>query len=727
MADSPRVSTPATGFHHEAILLHGLSLAACRDSVAKANILEVDTELKARLLQTGQLFDPHYDREDLMRRVQTLDSSSTTNATRRRTALESFSMRLFFNDPATAPACKSYLAMSYRCRDPPQYGPPAGHLHVPASPEIFSAVCSLLGPSEGLWFDIGCIDQADETDRETAISVMDILYKRAQRVIIVLWDIALSDSEADLLRVVQEPFRRACEQKIEPVMQGHGFPPYLDGIRLSELTGHPAFVEFACKIFYSKYFKRAFCGQEFRVARQCSFLLPCERTGHSATFKFCILDASFISLVVMVWISSFEYSKPQTEDFTQKYGGPKRIAAPLLRLQGILVRKAYRNLAESQADQEVDHERRTQSLCQLFDDIFGMEAGGDPRISDPSERALDANKDRLMLVLNSAEHPLSVVPPGNRQETPLTKDRCQSLIIAVALASDDALALCGRGSKLDLGPGCSTWVQRLKRHYTDTLSGPGNRLDRSMPLRLGTEDGNDYIDIGLRLLPAAPISETALSNARTFLRGCQTANMPCTLTREQNLNRNTDTTQYLTDMDEIKVGTIATLFQSKNAAELSSILSTQTYSPGSRLSHEQLEAVFDWSFALKTTVLNEPSLLRPVAEAFMTFVELLIGMLQHDMNTISSENYSWRPRAAMLDGHMCLLMALPETEFAVPDPIKWRECQNLSRCWLMARRPDSSDGHWTLLSATHLYAGEDFLECLEGQPRQAELSRVFGL
>lgn len=214
VANSPRASTLARWLHQEAVSLHALSLAACRESISKTRISDVDVELKPRLLQTGQIFHPHYDREDLVRWVQSLDPSSMTNVTRRETALGSVRMRLFFNDQATANACKSYLAMSYECRDPPQCEPPAGNLHTPTSPEVFAAVCSLLEPNEGLQFDTGCIDQTHQIENETAISVMDIVFKKARRVVIVLWDVSLSDSEAELLRAVREPFRRACEQHI---------------------------------------------------------------------------------------------------------------------------------------------------------------------------------------------------------------------------------------------------------------------------------------------------------------------------------------------------------------------------------------------------------------------------------------------------------------------------------------------------------------------------------
>lgn len=180
-------------------------------------------------------------------------------------------------------------------------------------------------------------------------------------------------------------------------MQGYGFPPYLDGFHLSELMAHLALAfEFGCKIFSSKYFKRAFGGQEFRVAWRCYFLILCERKNYLATLNFCILDDSFVSMVVKSLLSLFLKGKLQAVEFSEQYGGMGTIIAPLSRLQGILLRKAYRNLAEIPAVQKFDITTlavntqgalRADFLCQTFDNIFGMEAGGDQRTSDPDERA----------------------------------------------------------------------------------------------------------------------------------------------------------------------------------------------------------------------------------------------------------------------------------------------------------------------------------------------------
>lgn len=737
MATAQQLSPLPYEFHREAIVLHSLPLKNCKESIPKTDIRDIGPDLKTRLLQTTQSFDPHLDGPNVMNRLHNLDTSSKINVMLRQTALPMFKMRLLMDEQTTASQCDSYLAMSYRCREPPPDSPPPGHLHLPTSSEVFASVCSLVGPNEGLWFDTGCIDQADQIDKEVAISVMDILYKNAKRVIIVLWDVHLSDSEADLLGGVREPFRRACEQNIQPQMQGHGFPPYLNGIELPELTRHPAFIGLAIKVLFSEYFERAFCGQEFRVARRCSFLLPCESKKAATTFNFCTLDASFVALVVSSLPSAL--TNPQAlSTVMQLQGGIEKVIARLNYIQGALIRKANRNLAESQVGRGTDLKTldvhlqaalRSDSVSQTFDDIFGMKAGGDPRIADENLRALDANKDRMKLVFNSVEHPLTVALGSNEEDAPWTMDRCLSLITKVALASDDALGLCGRGGRLDVNPGHSTWIQRPKRHQVDTLSGPGSRMDSSMPFSLGADDGNEYIDIGLQFLPTKHISESAFSNARAFLESCLAAGVPNTFTNEQNLDRTNPyppLVKYLKDMDEIKIGTIATLFQSKDTTELSAILSTQPFSPSSHLDSEKLEAVFDESFALKAGVSNDPSLLMPVATAFMSFVAFLVSMLQEDMASISYDSNYWRPRGAILNGHLCLVMAPPESKLAVPDPVKWRECQFLSRCWLLSPKSSDSCLDWTLLSATHMYSGAGFMENLENQPPQSALCRVFG-
>jgi hypothetical protein len=724
------------GIHHEAIMRHSLSLKTCKDSIPKANIRDIGPELKTRLLQTTQSFNPHFDGPKVLTRLHDLDASCTANFMLRETALPKFNMRLWMDDQTDAESCESYLAMSYRCREPLATSPPPEHLHLPTSNEVFAAVCSLVGPDEGLWFDTGCIDQADQAEKEVAISVMDILYKNAKRVIIVLWDVHLFDREAQLLEDLRVTFRDACERNVEPHMQGHGFPPYLEGCDLPELTTHPAFVDLAQKVLFSEYFERAFCGQEFRVARQCSFLLPCESDHAADKFIFYTLDFSFVATMVSSLPRALS-SRPILMAVMQRL---ELLRGRMNNVQGVLVRKAFRNLAESQLGQSKDMSTlatnmqaalRGDSLSQIADDVFGMKAGGDPRIADEALRAIDANKDKLKLVFNSVEHPLTVaLGPNEGNSPPLNEGQCLKLITKAALASDDALSLCGRGGKLDLGAGHSTWIQRPKRHQADVLSGPGSRLDRSMPFSLGTEDGDEYIDIGLQFLATKETSGSAVSAARAFLASCEAAGVPSTFTNEQNLDRTNPyppLVQYLKDMEEIKIGTIATLFQSKDTAELSAILSTQPFSPSSHLDVEKLDAVFGDAFTLKPGVGTQPALLEPVATAFMTFVSFLVSMLQGDMAAMSYENYFWRPRGVLLYGHLCLVMAPPEAKVAVPDPVKWRECQFMSRGWLVSpRNGDDGPPHWTLESASHMYASEDFMQSLESQPQRSELCRVFG-
>ena len=736
METAQKLSTLPNELVDEAILLHSISLQKCKESIPKASIRDVGPELKARFLQTTQIFNSYFDVPHVMNRLRDLDTSSNVNFMARPNALPKFKMRLLMDDQTTAGSCESYLAMSYRCRAAPPESPPPGHLHLPICREVFAAVCSLVGPNEGLWFDTGCIDQDDQAEKEIAISVMDVLYKNAKRVIIVLRDVQLSDSEVNLLEGVRQAFHQACERHIQPQMQCYGFPPYMDGFELPELTRHPAFPDLAIKILSSEYFERAFCGQEFRVARRCSFLLPCELKEAATTFCFYTLDDSFVSTVLMC-LPGVLCNPQALSKVLDLQGGFEMVSARTTTIQGVLVRKAYRNVGESHIrqgrdfatfDASIQASLRGDSLSQSFDDIFGMKAGGNPRIADENSRALDANKDKVQLVFNSVEHPLTVAFEPTEQGPPLTRDRCLSFITKVALASEDALGLCGRGGKLNLGPGQSTWIQRPKRHQADALSGPGSRLDKRIPFRLGTENGDEYIDIGLRFLLTTQIDESAFSKALAFLTSCEASGNPYTFTNELNIDRNNAVpplAKHLNDMHEIKVGTLATLFQSRDIAEMSAILSTQPFSPSSHLSSNELDAIFDESFTLKAGVLNNPSLIKPVATALMSFVGFLVNMLQKDMACISYEDFYWRPRGVVLNGHLCLVMAPPETQLAVPDPVKWRECQLLSRCWLLSARNDDSCSSLTLVSATHLYSSAGFMENLEDQPPQ-ELCRVFG-
>jgi Heterokaryon incompatibility protein (HET) len=703
-----------------------------KNHIPKCHIVDIDNEIKARLFTNNYIFNAQYDNLEILQRIRDMSSSLADEFMERKIAQASFQLRLHIDDDGSTHEPISYIAMSYRWRDPPTAPPPSNHVHLPVAREIFAAVSSLALPGEGLWFDTGCIRQDDETEKQIAIGFMDMLYKNARKVIIVLWDVGLNEEEVDLLQTFQEPFAQACEEEIQPQMKGFGFPPYLNGIQLPGLNLHAAFLEFGKKILMSEYFERAFCSQEFRVARQCCFLLPCERTPSEGSFSFCTLDFSFVSLVANTFAAALQETGTLAAS-SQRVSSVDymKVLGRAVTVQGLLSRKAYRNLGESvkakgmaleSLDVDLQATLRSDSLSQSFADIFSMQAGGNPKILDGALRKLDANRDRLLLTLNSVEHPLTIVFKQREPHPPLTTDRCLTLLTALALASSDALALCGRGGKLDMGPGRSSWIQRPKRHMGDTLSGPGARLDTRMRMLLGEERGHEYIQLGLQFLDEVPLPQDSINKAQHFVRVCHATGAKTTIVQEQGIDPRHP---YWSQMQEFKLYALSSLFSSSNHAELAAILCNQPFNESCHVTEDILAAALEDDFSVKSTAFANPDPIRQVAAAFFAFMDHLMTMLLPSMDELTFEYLSWRPRQAVFAGHSSVLVAPPQARVAVPDPLKWRECRNLSRCWLLVPRYKDDDA-WALLGAAHLYASQEFAAKLEESEARNELSRVFG-
>ena len=95
--------------------------------------------------------------------------------------------------------------------------------------------------NEGIWIDQLCIDQHNDEEKIYAIPVMDLVYKRARIVVVVLGDICLNRAENTLLQslsviyaklgkinasmVVFESFINASGVGIEQISSAYGRPP----------------------------------------------------------------------------------------------------------------------------------------------------------------------------------------------------------------------------------------------------------------------------------------------------------------------------------------------------------------------------------------------------------------------------------------------------------------------------------------------------------------------
>jgi len=103
---------------------------------------------------------------------------------------------------------ESYIPLSYCWHDNSKWTPARGCelgesrycKGLPISDQCFQEVLRYRKRGEGIWIDILSIDQENEEDKKRAISMMDLVYRGARLIVIVIEDTAMSKSEATVIK-----------------------------------------------------------------------------------------------------------------------------------------------------------------------------------------------------------------------------------------------------------------------------------------------------------------------------------------------------------------------------------------------------------------------------------------------------------------------------------------------------------------------------------------------
>ncbi len=135
-----------------------------------------------------------------------------------------FVLRMFCSPPPTAGVViTSFIAISYCWHSPDwKVSNVAGRVRGgwPISPAMVDAIMALRqSPAEGVWLDQLCINQADDVKKEHAVGAMDILYRSARRLIILLEDIQLTEMEEAAALTYAGFYEDLCRKANEPGLQ----------------------------------------------------------------------------------------------------------------------------------------------------------------------------------------------------------------------------------------------------------------------------------------------------------------------------------------------------------------------------------------------------------------------------------------------------------------------------------------------------------------------------
>lgn len=198
--------------------------------------------------------------------VQASRSSNTSE-------LRNMIMPLVQEEDSSNEDFNSYMAVSY-CWHGPQWKPALGlqsssqqsaiEFRAPLMPAMLAAVLNeRSSETEPLWLDQWCINQHDEKDKKVAVSMMDLLYSSARKVVVCLEDVRLSPGNMETLL----DFSHYLEE--HAISSGN-----LDDMNNWDWNGKEGHLfEAVTKIFKARWFSRAWCAHEYWLGKSHVFLV----------------------------------------------------------------------------------------------------------------------------------------------------------------------------------------------------------------------------------------------------------------------------------------------------------------------------------------------------------------------------------------------------------------------------------------------------------------------
>ena len=253
-----------------------------------------------------------------------------------------------------------------------------------------------------------CINQTDELEKRHTVNSMDLVYKSARLVVVLLEDVWLSEDDmkiADWL-VTGDPYDA---DRFEAMKE---LPHFAVG-----------FLELYKKVFFARYFNRAWCLQETVIASESTFLLPCESGVVQWSLNvFKDLRCTNLLLNHERWDEYKGYSSLGFLKFAALGRDNRSLKSPF----------------------------RVHPYADRFDNILDLS------VSRPS--------DIVSIALNVTSLPLAYLGQAS------SKLECHWLLAIIALCAGDSSTLSANGIPLLVGPNSTpSWLSQLDGH-ADTLS-----------------------------------------------------------------------------------------------------------------------------------------------------------------------------------------------------------------------------------------------------------------
>ncbi|KAK0281476.1 hypothetical protein LTR35_000811 [Friedmanniomyces endolithicus] len=676
--------------------------------VAFQNVHVLSYEEKLSML--GAQPDADADPSELMQRLSCLDLNVSSKFIVKPDMKKAFVFRLIYDHrEIVKDHHQTFIALSYRRKHHVEKH--HGFFTLPLDDEMFQAVWDERVANEGVWIDQICIKQESREETTTSMSAMDMVYRSARLVVVALDDIELNADERCVLERHMEEYTQMLHVSASKRFRGKQ-PAYLET--------HDDLFQLLCKIFGSSWFRRAWCRHEMRLARDHVFLIPCkslEPTGKSIVrfTSSCLTHLLALSIEVPFEMD-IELVKPALHAFFRDRSklGP--------------------------------HEKHLRShhgnFTTVVAEVLGMEAGGDPRIA-PKQRAADAMKDKISIILNTMECGLALTAEMRDPTMPLNKSECHYMLLMLALAAQDPGALCSVGPPMRLTQAyvdspltptaSSTWLFEP----TNVDSGLNNyrtlhRLPASARIDTGLELGEHYVQLDLRFLTSNEVKHgfddpATMEIASHFLDVCKRRKFG--RNRIRYLVTDVAANRHFGSMADVYTQTLACVLECGPDWVEDVCLH---YGVGRW--KQDGEGAWNLLVALKNTSGRWPeSAWNAQAAGFIAdFVNFLVirGMPQRQI----LHREEWRPIwVSRKDGGKIITFVPPgEIEAAVPAALLDDDYIQLARLWLLQPRTLSGAAgdptcRWTLLGKSVIFSNSPALqEAHTGRTDIRDQQRVFG-
>lgn len=351
--------------------------------------------------------------------------------------------------------------------------PPEKFIASPVSDAMLEAIMEELPEGRegdyGLWCDQVCIDESNDEERNTAVGMMDSIYRAAAKVIIALDDVEIAVEEIDAL--IDFSAWHDYHTRNGRIPEDEDLYYMRDKPRLRSCVE---------KIIYSEYFDRAWCAHEFELAVDRIVLVRTQQMDSRGRLKVVrIEDDKLHSLMLLLTLLDKQVLNPAQAS--------RRVNVELL------ASRADRD--DPEVHSQFVHDMQTLAL------VVSMKAGGDPTLP-VDRRPYSAVRDKMSIMLNASD--MALVPSASLaiDELPikLAYARIYEYISLLMLAAGNPLILTTSSLPIPATTTQESWLRKfwlLDAGIDASLP----RLPRPLPVRVDPEPGCRWIEMDL-LFPA---------------------------------------------------------------------------------------------------------------------------------------------------------------------------------------------------------------------------------